>query len=535
MSAYPRHEITELLTKRLNSLAEGYRQNIAIIGNERIGKTHLIHYFLSKYSNNYVIPIYVEAKQEEGSVFLQRFIGTLLYAFLQNSGIKLSPDIDFLIRKTKNYAPQTALICEEILNEPKKKQRNLTKLFQLSETIFEETGKRCCIILDEFHRLSELNIKDFYPNWRKFLMLNKNTQYILISSKKQLANKILSNDLNLLFGNFHKIELGPLDMPSAQQLIHDIFPQISINEPLRDFIIDFCGQSPFYLNTMCAALRDYHAKEKNTVPSVNTLMSAIESMFFEELGVINKIFSDTLKQIQDNVKKQKVTELLTMIGEGANRLPELSHKLCQPKKEIKPLVEVLIFQDVISKASDIYLLNDRLFGFWLRCVHKERVNSYSIDSSRLKNAFEKEITGLYDNFNTARKKCVSERILELFNQFADESVQVEKKTLRLNHFKEVKLLSINGRNIKEGILGRGSNILWIAALKEGAIVEDDIFEFADICKKFKYNKTQKKVLITLGVIDVNARLVAKEQKILTWDISCLNSLFEIYGKPRIVK
>ncbi len=530
-----RQEITELLNKRLNGLAEGYRQNIAIIGNERIGKTHLIHYFLSKYINNNIVPVYVEVKQEENFAFLQRFIGTLLYAFLQNSGIELSAKNNFLIKKTGNYAPRTASFCEEILSQPKIKQRNFAKLFQLSEILFEETGKRCCIILDEFQRLSEFNIKDFYPDWRKFLMLNKNTQYILISSKKQLANKILSNDLNLLFGNFHKIELGPLDTRSALKLINEKTQGITINDSLKDFIIDLCAGKPFYLNTISGALRDYYANEKDTIPSINSITHAIKDMFLEEFGVLNKIFSDTLKQIHENIKNPQTTELLTFIGEGTNRLSELSHKLRQTKREITPLLEELIFQDVIIKTSDIYLLNDRLFGFWLRCIHKERINSFSIDHNRLKIAFKNEIARLYENFNTARKKGISERILELFNQFGDESVQVEKKPIRLNHFKEVKLLAINGRNIKEGILGRGSNILWIAALKEGAIVEDDIFEFADICKKFKYNKTQKKVLITLGDIDVNARLAAKEQKILTWDISCLNSLFEIYGKQRIVK
>ena len=60
--SYNRLEILNNLIYRVNSFCEGYRQNIAIIGELYIGKTSLIKelIFSDKIKKDAIIPIYLE-------------------------------------------------------------------------------------------------------------------------------------------------------------------------------------------------------------------------------------------------------------------------------------------------------------------------------------------------------------------------------------------------------------------------------------------------------------------------------------------
>ena len=124
-------------------------------------------------------------------------------------------------------------------------------------------------------------------------------------------------------------------------------------------------------------------------------------------------------------------------------------------------------------------------------------------------------------------------MLELLRMFEDEIIQVEKKKVRLNHFREIKPLEFAGKNLKEGLIGRSSDSLWIVAIKADMLTEEDIAEFAGECKKFS-SKLQRKIIITLGDIDINTRLRALEEKIWTWDLNSLNQMLDLFSKPRVI-
>ena len=47
-------------------------------------------------------------------------------------------------------------------------------------------------------------------------------------------------------------------------------------------------------------------------------------------------------------------------------------------------------------------------------------------------------------------------------------------------------------------------------------------------------KVQRKVLIVLGGIDQNAKLIAQEAKMQLWDLRVLNGLLDLYDLPKII-
>ena len=107
------------------------------------------------------------------------------------------------------------------------------------------------------------------------------------------------------------------------------------------------------------------------------------------------------------------------------------------------------------------------------------------------------------------------------------------KKILLNHFREIKPLEFRSRVLKNGLIGRSSDSLWIVAVKSEQLNEEDIVEFSRECRRYRH-KLQRKVIVTLRDIDTNTRLRALEEKIWAWDINSLNQMLDLYSKPRVI-
>lgn len=88
-------------------------------------------------------------------------------------------------------------------------------------------------------------------------------------------------------------------------------------------------------------------------------------------------------------------------------------------------------------------------------------------------------------------------------------------------------------NLREGLICRSQDSLWILALKHDLLTEEDVTEFAEECKKYRH-KLQKKIIVAFKDIEANAQLRALEEKIWTWNINNLNQILDLFYKPRVI-
>ena len=214
---FGRKNYLDLLKKRVIGLKDNYRQNIALIADELKGKTSLIFNFMENFHDNRIIVIYMDTRPEPLASFARRFIGILLYNFLSNSGIPLEEDLDFLIRKSARYIPDTVEKIKSVLAHIAKRKTIgvFSELISLCEALHAETGKSSVVVFDEFKNLEALGVKGIYREWARLLISKKNTMYIITSSAKSRAKAILAKDLALLFGNFEVINLEPFDVMTS--------------------------------------------------------------------------------------------------------------------------------------------------------------------------------------------------------------------------------------------------------------------------------------------------------------------------------
>ncbi|MFZ2604119.1 MAG: ATP-binding protein [Candidatus Omnitrophota bacterium] len=523
---FGRKQYLDIIEKRIIGLLSGYRQNLAIVGDELVGKTSIIYEFLSKYYDNKVIFIYIQARPETLNSFAKRFIGVLLYNFLSNSGLELKEDLNFLIDKSAKFIPQTIEKIKLILNSLEKRKKNniLTELFSLSELINSETSKSSVVIFDEFNNLESLGIKNLYQEWSKLLMTQKNTMYIIVSSAKFKTRSILSKNLSLLFGNFEVFEVEPFDIKTSGYYLSQANEVLNLNNGLRDFIVHFSGGYPFYLKL----IRDTLLKAVNP-----DLASVLQGLLFESSGILNQRFSNYLKRFLDSPSSQQYLSILYLVACGHNRLKDIAHIEHKTQKELNQKINSLLEIDAITRLGDFLKINDRVFSFWLKFVYQEKLNSLTFDAKNQKAIFRGYIESGINEFLVASGMPLMERITEVLRQFSDDTIQIEQKRMRLNHFREIKPLEFNNKNLKEGLIGRSHDSLWIMAFKNDSLTEDYVADFSKECKRYR-NKTQRKIIIALKDIDANARLRALEERILTWDLNNLNQILDLFSKPRVI-
>src|SRR5512137_1794435 len=194
---FGRKQQLELLTRRVTALKDGYRQNIAFVGDELSGKSTLLFEFLANFCDSRFVTVYLEARPETIDSFCRRFIAALLYNFLLPGTPGLKRDFEYLVEKSSGYLPRTIEKVRQIIAESGKKKKDhiFTDLLSLTESIHNESGKFCVVVFDEFHMLERLGFKKLYKEWSQLLMLQKHTLYVIVSSAVFKARLILSRDL----------------------------------------------------------------------------------------------------------------------------------------------------------------------------------------------------------------------------------------------------------------------------------------------------------------------------------------------------
>jgi len=524
---FARQNYIQILEKRVSSLKDGYRQNIAIIGDENVGKTSIISKFLTNFYDPLIITVYLEVRPESLDGFARRFIAALLYNFLLNSGLPLKEDLDYLIVKSSRYIPNTCVRINFILNElsRRKKINIITELFNLPELVNQETGKFTVLFLDEFHNLEDLGVRNLYREWSKLLMVQKNTLYCLASSRMFKTRLILSKQLSLLFGNFEIITIEPFDIYTSSRYLDQRVGGLKLNSQLKDFIINFTGGYPLYLELIADVL-------SKTNVEVN-LADILEDLLFDTSGILNQRFSNYIKRFLDVGASNDYISIFYLIASGRNRIKDIAHILHKQKKDLAIRINYLLELDAITRSGDFLKVSDRLFAYWMRFVYQQKLCSLSFDAKNQKEKFHDNIQDLIAEFAKQSIKPLANRVGELLQLFEDDLVQLERKKIRLHHFREVKSLVFSQQFLKDGLLGRSSDALWIMAIKSDALTEQDITEFAKECKRY-HHKSQRKIMVTLKDVEPNARLRALQEKIWTWDLNSLNQMLDLFSKPRVI-
>lgn len=537
--SYSRAEILNTLIRRLNSFSEGYRQNIAIIGEPYIGKTSLIKSLLSseEVKRDAIIPIYIEIKIEPFEFCAKRFIKSALFQLLKSDpSLTSSHDTVLLIEDLKRTYPKTANICIRALQDLEKNKFDEVYSFILDipATIFEETKKRCVFILDEFHNMGNFLLKHPFGTLAKKIMIQKDTMYLLLSSKSIAAQRIFTEKLSMLFGNFEKIFLLPFDIAMSRSFLQERIKGATFPRVYLDFLASFSGNKPFYMQAICDEIeRTLYSRKAAPNDYAKIIESAITETVFKKSGLINQHFSGFFFKLSDGKLVSKSASVLIALSSENKKQFDIAKSSKLQVRDISKILNRLIETDVVVRNGSLYRFKDSLFCFWVQCVYLKKILSFSIDEAVEEDLFRKDLTSRMEIFVREFEKEISSRIIDLFGQFKNDVVQLNGRKHKFRMFSNIQKLE---DNLSDGtnILAANGKLKWLCSVRKGYVTEGDITAIIKNAKKKKQgDRINKNILISLGGIDENAYLMAKEAKFWIWDLDSLNVLMDLYGKPHI--
>jgi predicted transcriptional regulator len=536
---YGRRSVLEVLKKRVMGLKEGYRQNVALLGNRYIGKTALLHRLMSQMEEQDVFFIYLDLENRDFDYFAIQFTKSLLYNYLKKENLSpLQEDLKLLCVAAKDRLPRTVFLVQAIadLTSQGKKLEAYHMILSLPEVMTQETGKSVVLIFDEFGHLENFGIPEVFAELGKCIMTQKNCLYIVASSSPQQTQTILSEKLSLLFGNFETITLESFNFSEAQGLIEHNLEGIKIGLYLKNFMADFTGGHPLYINLLCReliCLSGVYVQGEIYAPIVT---QAIENVIFNQWGVISRHFELQINALTVGKNAGLTVALLGALAQGKHKISDLSENLKLKTSQVNLRISVLQDSNIVERNGNYYHIKDKLFSYWIKYVHQRRLHVVDLEAGRSRKQFKEEINKALNDFGMVARKDLSVRMADLMHKFDNESFVLRGRRYKLTAFKDIKVLKlrIGTGNYFDAISARGQEGLWLVVLKKDPVLDNDLNGILEEIKKLDPRPTRS-VIVSLSGLDENAKLRALQEKLWIWDEDQLNSLMHLFDEPIIVR
>ena len=532
---YGRSEVLELLNKRVSALKEGYRQNVALTGQSLAGKSSIIMHFLNSIKEEGFVPVYVEVTDEPFRQFSNKFLATLLYNTLTAIGEEAGIEMSGLLERAREKLPKTSLLIKVMNSHIEKNDIDeaYSTLLALTSSVKEETGLPCIVILDEFDNLEHLGIKNPFLSFGKVIMVQKDTMYIVSSSRDSAIKKILSEKLSLLFGNFEVVKVSNFNIETASAFVDTKLAGSEIEPRMKEFLISLTDGNPFYLDKLSGAARKSAEERMSGHVSEGDVLEALLKLVYDANGVIHQYLMNYTLNLLDSRQRDPQMSILTAIANQHRKLPDMAKRLKIKMGEASKALDRLAEIALISKNGLFYKIDDTMLEFWLKHVYQRRRELLVDGAFNKERLFRKDIASYIAAFVEKSSHHYVTRLADLFNLFSNELVQIDNRNLRLPHFTRVEARSFDDGTGSRYIACSFRSNHWIVQPHESSVTETDIINFIRNTKTLDF-KIASRVIIPLKGIDDNANLLAKELKIMIWNLPAVNMLLGFYGRQKIV-
>ena len=531
---FGRSDLLGLLQKRVHALADGYRQNLALLGPPLVGKTSVICRALDAAPAHAILPLYIEVRPESFPEFAQRFLAAGIAQALGTAPSQPSHDtLELLLRDAAERLPQTTQQAQRLRTWVDKGRQTeaFGGLFDWLQTMSQETGRPVLVVLDEFQGLVDFEIRHALAELGKRMMVEKRVMYLMASSQPAVARTMLQEQLHLLFGHFEIIDVAPFDAAESQAFLRRQLEGLELPASIAAFLASWTGGAPFHLDYFCRSLAQIARAGGGAAITPETLYTAALQLLGDGHGVFHRRWQEQLETLEGT---QRTTALAALVALTHSRLTvrELSRRCQRSPQETHRIANRLVELHLVTRRGDCLAIDDPLFRFWLTAVHEPLRWSPAPNCGVLARRFVLDVEAAFLRHQREQERAPVERLIELFHAFQDDRVEIDQKLRQLPRFIDVHQ---NGTHVPGmHIYARTRQHQWVCCVATGRpATEGDITAFQQACQALE-PKPQRKIFVALDGLDPNATLLAKEARMWTWDRQTVNALLGLYGKQPIV-
>ncbi|MBI1978067.1 MAG: ATP-binding protein [Candidatus Omnitrophica bacterium] len=526
---FGREKTCALLKKRLEAFQKGYRQNIGIVGQPFIGKSVLVHEFLKQVPPSEILLVPISCREfDTFEHFSERWMGEFLVSLHRVFCPTLPVIFSDIVRALKRPLPKTLrqMRVAKTLRVKHRHDQAFQELLRLAYVVYEESGKKVLILLDEFDHLDKLGLNDPFGTLGKEMMVQKETMFLVTSSRQNRSASIFQEKLALLFGNFEMIHLRSFDFQESRKFVES--QSLGLDEQHIRFLIRLTDGHPYYLDCILGRLQGEIKKHENIS---RALVRAIALELFDQRGMLYQQFKSILYQLPKNRPWPLCVNVLATISLGHKKLSQVIRFLHQKGNDVKKSIERLLEVDLVQKHGSLFHITDPLFRFWLAKVFYREHHLVQRTHSASFAGFCEDVEQTIQESALEDERELSKRIEELFRKFNNDLVLLNSRKLKCPHFVEVLSKPNNGRVFP--VYARNGQVRWLCQVLASLVTEEDVRTFVSDLKRLK-GPVQKRFIVGLQGIDLNAKLLAQEAKIQYLDLRDLNFLLDLYEKPKVI-
>ncbi|MBF0619247.1 MAG: ATP-binding protein [Candidatus Omnitrophica bacterium] len=532
-----RQHILDTIRKRVTDLKEGYRQNLALLGSLHVGKSTLLARVVSDMDDHAIVPVYLDLENRDFYYFAFKLTRSLLYQYARIKGLTVTEDLPALLDAVGAALPLSTAQIREIQAylEKGKFSDACDLVLALPETFTQETGLSCVIVLDEFQAFEDFGIPDVFSKLAARITTQKRCLYIVASSYEAQAQIILAEKLTLLFGSFEVLTLAPLELKAAQVFIERRMGQVRMGLQLKNFLADFTGGRPLYLDIILQELINLSAIYKQEEIYAPLVVQSIENLIFSRWGALSRHFELITNRLCSGKNNRLVMPILFALANGKHKVKDITEALAVKQAPVAQKLSALITEEVVEKNGGYFHIKDTLMRYWVKYVFEKRVKAIELEPGRQKKEFKEEATRAISDFQVQSRKDLSSRVSELLHCFDNEQLKIHGRFYKMPAFHDVRALKMRQRNgsMMDVIQAETEEGPWLLVLRKDPIAESDINAVADEAKKMGI-RPRKCVLVSLSNLDEGARLRALEERMWIWNEMELNSFMSLFDKPYIV-
>jgi len=352
-----REKELQLLCFAYESLKQGDRINVAVIGPRRIGKTELLLKF--KENTKGIIPYLNLQRIGNEESFIFAYTRELIYEIYKFSG-KFIEKSDLITWDDLLIASSKIGIEKEI--KAIKSENKIDVLFEMQELALDKIRSKAVIILDEFQEV--MHFKRFLETMRSITEKQENVAYFISGSAIRMMEEILSPK-NPFFGQFRKIYLKGLPKEDTIKLAESLLKkkEIKITNSALNLIYDLTQGHPFYVISLCRRIFEDGWEKVNRR---NLYYSFLTEVLTEKGDIymhLDYVFNESLSRAYRGAVHRQI--LLILAQEEGLTLTQISNKLKKKTGEVSNYLKFLLKTDLIVRKNDRYYFRDKLMRFWL--------------------------------------------------------------------------------------------------------------------------------------------------------------------------